>query len=91
MEEFLRIVLEYVSIWAPSLVAILGVVVTIITALGKTKAAFDDLKADKTLKDVNSKLSKLTAENEELIRCNKLLLDKITKIKDYADNKKKEE
>lgn len=91
MEEILKIVLEYVSIWAPSLVAVLGVVVTILTALGKSKAAFDNLKADNTLKEVNEKLTKLAAENEELVRCNKLLLDNITKIQDYADNKKKEE
>lgn len=90
MEEILRIIVEYVSIWAPSLVAILGVVTTILVALGKTKDAFDKLNKDETLKDVNSRLKQLTSENEELIRCNKLLLDQITKIQDYADTKKKE-
>ena len=90
MEEILRIILEYVSIWAPSLVAILGMVVTILTAINKTKEAFDNFKADTTLKDVNKKISELTDQNEELVRCNKLLLDNITKIQDYADNKKKE-
>ena len=88
MEEILRIVLEYVSIWAPSLVSMLGVVITIITALNKTKDAFEKLKADKTLLELKNEISKLATENEELIRCNKLLLDQITKIKDYADHKK---
>ena len=91
MEELLRTIVEYVSIWAPSLVAILGVVTTILVALGRTKEAFDKLNKDETLKDVNSQLKKLTTENEELIRCNKLLLEQITKIQDYADIKKKEQ
>ena len=91
MEEILRIIMEYISIWAPSLVAILGVVVTILTALGKTKEAFENLKGDKTLKDVNDKLTTLASENEELIRCNKLLLENITRIKGYADEVKKKE
>ena len=90
MEEILRIIVEYVSIWAPSLVAILGVVTTILVSLGKTKEAFAKLNKDETLKAVNTKLTKVVNENEELIRCNKLLLDELTKIKGYADAKKKE-
>lgn len=90
MEEILKIFIEYISIWAPSLVAMLGVVITIITALGKTKAAFEKLKADKTLEDLNSKLSVVIEENKELVRCNKLLLNELTKIKDFADLMKKE-
>ena len=90
MEEILRIIVEYVSIWAPSLVAILGVVSTILVSLGKTKEAFAKLNKDETLKTVNTKLTKVVNENEELIRCNKLLLDELTKIKGYADAKKKE-
>lgn len=90
MEEFLRIIMEYVSIWAPSLVSMLGIVITVLTALGKSKEAFDNLKADKTLDDLNNKLTKVISENEELIRCNKLLLDNITRIKNYADHKKEE-
>ena len=90
MEEILRIIVEYVSIWAPSLVAILGVVTTILVALGKTKDAFAKLNKDETLKEINTKLTQVASENEELVRCNKLLLDELTKIKGYADIKKKE-
>lgn len=88
MEEILRIIVEYVSIWAPSLVAILGVVTTIITALKKVSEAFENLKKDKTLEKVNNKLTQVVSENEELIRTNKLLLEQITKIKNYSDVKK---
>jgi len=91
MEEILAIILQYVSIWAPSIVAIFGVIATILAAMAKTKDAFQKLNKDETLKDVNKKLTALCAENQELARCNKLLLDKITQIEGYADFKKKEE
>ena len=88
MEEFLKIIVDYIAIWAPSLVAILGMVVTIIGALSKAREAIKEFKNDETLKEMNKKLSKVINENEELVRCNKLLLEQITKIKDYADVKK---
>lgn len=91
MEEILRIIMEYVSIWAPSLVAVLGVVITILTAISKTKDFINTIKNDVDFKAIKDKLEKTSRENEELVRCNKLLLDQITKIKDYADNKKMEE
>lgn len=87
MEEILTIIMEHVTIWAPSLVAIFGTVFSIVLALGKLNEAINNFRADHTLADVNSKLKQLTAQNAELIRCNKLLLDKITKIKGYADHK----
>jgi uncharacterized protein YoxC len=81
-------VFEYASIWAPALVAILGIVVMVIQAVHKVKLAIEDFKADKTLSDVNDKLTTLTQENEELIYCNKLLLEQLSHIKEYADIKK---
>ena len=77
-----------IAIWTPALVAILGVVSTIFITLAKTKDAFDKLNKDETLKELKSKLTELSNENRELVKCNKLLLDEITKIKDFADNMK---
>ena len=74
------------AIWAPSLAAILGIVTTIVVAMSKTKEAFEKLNKDETLKEIKTKLDAVINENEELVRCNKLLLDQLTKIKDYADN-----
>ena len=88
--KVLETFIEYASIWMPSLVAILGVVTTVLTCLSKTKETIDEFKKDKTLKEVNEKLKKVVSENDELIRCNKLLLDQITKIQGYADAKKGE-
>lgn len=90
MTEILQIIVEYVAIWAPSLVAVLGVVSTVLVALSKTKEAFSKLNKDETLKELKTEMKKLVSENEELVRCNKLLLDNYTKIKDYVDTKKKE-
>lgn len=88
MEELIKIVIEYVSIWAPAIVSISGTVAVIVGCYNKFKTALDGLKEDKTFKELNKKIDKVAHENEELIRCNKLLLDQITRIKDYADHKK---
>lgn len=90
MTEIIEIILEYIAIWAPSLVSIAGVITTVLLAIGKTKNAADALKNDAELANLAKEAKRLANENEELVRCNKLLLDNITKIKDYADQKKGE-
>ena len=90
MEAILAVIIEYVAIWAPSLVAVLGVVTTVLTTMSKTKTALDALKKDETIKRMEQKFEEMAAQNAELVRCNKLLLDEVTKIKNYADEKKKE-
>lgn len=90
MNEILQIIVEYASIWAPSIVAVLSIVCATIPAVIKVSEALKSLKEDKTLAEVGSKLETLARDNRELVRCNKLLLDKITKIQDYADHKKEE-
>lgn len=87
MKEIIEIVLQYAAIWAPSLVAILGIVYSVLVAVNKTKAQWDKLKGDTDFKDVKEQLIKQSKENEELIKCNKALVDNITKIKDYVDHK----
>jgi hypothetical protein len=85
----MEILMTYVAIWAPSLVAVLGTVAAVVLAINKATAAIRDIKLDKTFVELNNKLSTMAKENEELVKCNKLLLDQITKIKDYADQKEK--
>lgn len=81
----MEMILSMVSIWAPSLVAILGIVASVVAAATKVKTAIAELKDDATIKEQTKEIQKLTAENKEIIRCNKLLLEQITKIKGYAD------
>ena len=85
----MEILMTYVAIWAPSLVAVLGIVASVVLAVNKATAAIRDIKLDKTFIELNNKLTTMAQENRELVKCNKLLLDQITKIKDYADQKEK--
>lgn len=82
--------IEMLIIWLPSLTAILGIVATIMSAFGKTKKAIAEIKDSTELKEATAEMKRVAAENQELIRCNKLLLDQITRIKGYADTKKEE-
>lgn len=90
MEEIIKIILEYAAIWGPSLVAMLGTVAAVLTAIGKCKEAAEKLKSDPTLTNLGNEFKAMAAQNEELVRCNKLLLDELTKIHNYADYKKSE-
>ena len=97
MEAIIALIIQYAAIWGPSLVAVFSVVATVIAAINKTRAAIQEFKNDKTVAEMNeemkrmeNKLSSRMCEEEELIRCNKLLLDELTKIKGYADHKKEE-
>lgn len=87
MEAILATIIQYVSIWAPSLVAILGIVASVIMAIAKVKDAIGEMK--NTRDNLVVEVQELIAKNEELTHTNKLLLDQITRIKDYSDNIKK--
>lgn len=90
MNETMQIITEYLAIWAPSLVSVLGIIVAIIPTVQKMADHLKALQEDKTLVEISERLEKLSQENKELTRCNKLLLDQLAKIKDYADLKKGE-
>ena len=79
----MELIMPIIVAAAPALTAILGIIFTV----GKALKSF---KADTTLIDISNKLTVLSAENRELTRTNKLLLDRITKIENYADIKKGE-
>lgn len=91
MTAIVAIIVEYVSIWAPALVAILGILFTVIKAMNTVRIAIREFKADKTVSELSAKVDAVMSENQELNRCNKLLLDEITKIHDYVEVKKHEE
>lgn len=92
----LEVIITYLSMWAPSLVAILGIVGTIVAAfnalakhLAAAKQTIAELKDAREWKDATAKLDELAAQNAELARYNKLLLEQITRIRGYADEKEK--
>jgi uncharacterized protein YoxC len=75
--------------WAPALVAILGIVASVLFAVGKVKTAIAELRKTEDIANLTKELQNLAAENKELRHRENLLLDEITKIKNYAENIRK--
>lgn len=57
MAELFELIMSYVSIWAPSLVAILGTVSTVIMGIAEMKKFVDK----KTLAEVYAKMDEIAA------------------------------
>ena len=85
----IEILIQYVSIWLPSLVAILGVVASVLVAIGKTKVAINEFKKSDELAELTAEVKRLASENKELRHTENLLLDELTKIKNYVETKRK--
>lgn len=90
METIIALIIEYASVWAPALCAILGIGVTVISALAKVKKSIDEFKKQDVMEELTNQLKEQNKENAELVHTNKLLLDNITKVHHYADIKKHE-
>lgn len=90
MNEIFDLVIQYVSTWLPALASLLVMFVGIIPTILKVKGALDEVKKTKEFEDVKNQLIIISHENKELVRCNKLLIDKIAKIEGYTDAVKKE-
>ena len=90
MSEIFEMVIQYVSTWLPALASVLVMFAGIIPTILKVKDALDTVKKTKEFEDVKSQLVIISNENRELVRCNKLLIDKIAKIEGYSDAVKKE-
>lgn len=74
MNELVTVIMEQAAIWMPSLAAILGIVGTIITCLGKLKAEIEKLKGEDyqtQLKESNdalrAQISSVSAETQKAI------------------------
>ena len=90
MSEIFELVIQYISTWLPALASVLVMFVGIIPTILKVKDALDTVKKTKEFEDVKNQLVIISNENRELVRCNKLLIDKIAKIEGYSDAVKKE-
>lgn len=91
--EVFELIIAHVSIWLPSLTAALSVVLIVIKGITDVKKFIASLNSDEIteqLRKNNEALKRVIAENEELKRAQKILIDKLTKIKDYVDNKPEE-
>lgn len=91
MTELYELLINHASIWCPALASILGIGVTVICALSKVKASITEFKKEDVMTELTEQLKLQNDYNQQLVKTNKLLLDKYTKIREYADNKIKEE
>lgn len=89
MKEIVSLILEYASIWMPSVTAILGIVTTTLLAVSKVKTAIDDLKKTDELAALCKELKAVRDENKELKEQYDILIDEITKIKNYRESLKR--
>lgn len=91
--EVFEIIIAHVSIWLPSLAAALGVVLMVLKGISEVRKFIASLKSEEITEELrknNEALSRVIAENEELKKAQRILIDKLTKIKDYVDNKPEE-
>ena len=97
INTLIEIVLSYAAIWGPSLVAIFSIVATILgaytkvkLAVAESKKATEELRSSTEIKELKEQVKSQVLTQEELIRTNKILIDKIAKIQGYADLIKEE-
>lgn len=83
MTELIAIIMSQVSIWLPSLVSVIGVVVAILSALSKAKAGIEEFKQDKTVKNLSVELQKALNENKEIKQELDIVIDELKKIENY--------
>lgn len=58
MEAIIAIIIEQATIWAPSLVAIIGVLVGVLKGASTLKEATKDIRNEKCFKDIREELEK---------------------------------
>lgn len=90
IKALLEIVIQYASIWGPSLAAMVGIMISVVSSLAKVKTAVEEFKQDKTLDNLRSKMAEIEQELKETNRQNALLIDELAKVQGYSAAKKKE-
>lgn len=87
MTELLEMLINYLAIWAPSLVGVFGLIVTVIKASKESRTAIAELKNSNQIKELTCQVKALIRENKQLRDAQAVLVDQITKIQNYLDNK----
>jgi len=91
-------IIEYISVIAPGAVSVIGIVISLIAGAAKLRQTIVDFKNDKDvlLKELKESdegykklINELVSQNKELTRVNKLLTDRLAKVKGYCDAKDK--
>lgn len=82
--------INYITVVAPSLVAILGTAVTVVVAISKLKGAINEFKGDENLADLKRDVAEQRKENRRLSNRIDYLLEKLTGVLGYSEQKEKE-
>lgn len=84
--------LAILAVAMPSLISVMGIVLTVCTAISKIRKLIEDIKgkdmasaAAAREEAIMAEVAQVVAQNAELTRTNKLLLDYLTKVHGYAD------
>lgn len=88
MEATIELILSYVSIWMPSLTAIIGIVASVLVALNKVKTATEEFKKDDTIKNLANEVNALLRENKAIREQYDIIIDELKKVKNYRENTK---
>lgn len=88
--KLIELLVQYASIWGPSLVAILGIMISVVSSLAKVKTAVEEFKQDKTIDNLRAEMTAIEQELKETNRQNALLIDELAKVQGYSAAKKKE-
>lgn len=83
MEEIINIIVSQISIWLPSVTAILGTVIVLIKSLASAKAAIDQVKNTAVFNQLNTKLQKQVSQNAQIRQQLDIVIDQLKQIKDY--------
>ena len=90
MDAIIALIINQVTIWGPAITAIIGIVITLIKQAKDTKASINEIKSaakeirdEKSIQELVRELQVSRADNEELKRQNKLILEQLTKVKNY--------
>lgn len=97
LQALITFILEQWTIWAPSLVSIVGIVCGILgygakikAALNEVKGATIELKDEKTMKELMNQLQASQSENAELRKQVKQVMEQLTRIKGPQEESKNE-
>lgn len=88
--KLIELLVQYASIWGPSVVAMAGIMISVVSSLAKVKTAVEEFKQDKTIDNLKSEMNDIKQELKETNRQNALLIDELAKVQGYSAAKKKE-
>lgn len=85
----IELLITHISIWCPALVAVLSTVFLTVCGLYKFIKVIKEFRKTEDIANLTTELKMLRANNQELNEKYSLLLDEITKIHNYYNEKKK--